>query len=70
MCVCVCVCLCVYEGEISKRMKYDTQVFLLGTLFFPLAVKSFGTWSDVSLNTLKTIASKTVSVNSIPLVSL
>ena len=54
------------EGEISKCMKYDTQVFSSGALFFPLAVESFGAWSDVSLNTLKTIASKTVSVNSIP----
>ena len=54
------------EGEISKCMKYDAQVFSSGALFFPLAVESFETWSDVSLNTLKTIASKTVSVNSIP----
>ena len=37
-----------------------------GALFFPLTVESFGTWSDVTLNTLKTIASKTVSVSSIP----
>ena len=54
------------EGEISKCMKYDTQVFSSGALFFPFAVESFGTWSDVSLNTLKTIAYKTVSVSSIP----
>ena len=51
------------EGEISKCMKYDTQVFSSGVLFFPLAVESFGSWSDVSLDTLKTIASKTVFVN-------
>ena len=54
------------EGEISKCMKYDTQVFSSGALFFPLAVESFGSWLDVSLDTLKTIASKTVSVNTIP----
>ena len=53
------------EVEISKCLKYDTQVFSSGALFCPLAVESFGTWSHVSLNTLKTIASKTVSVNSI-----
>ena len=56
------------EGEISKCMKYNTQVFSSGALFFPLAVELFGTWSDVSLNTLKTIASKTVSVTSIPFI--
>ena len=59
-------CFAALEREISKCMKYDTQVFSSGALFIPLAVESFGTWSDVSLNTLKTIASKTVSVNSIP----
>ncbi|XP_062508782.1 uncharacterized protein LOC134185017 isoform X1 [Corticium candelabrum] len=51
------------EGEILKCMKYDTQVFSSGALFFPLAVESFGTWTDVSLSTLKTIASKPVSVS-------
>ena len=45
-------------------MKDDIQVFSSGALFFPLA--AFGSWSDVSLDTLKTIASKTVSVNTIP----
>ena len=47
-------------------MKYDTQVFSSGALFFSLVVESFGSWSDVSLDTLKTMASKTVSVNTIP----
>ena len=41
-------------------------MFSSGALFFPLAVESFGSWSDVSLDTLKTIASETVSVNTIP----
>ena len=47
--------------------KYDIQVFSSGaSIFFPLAVESFGSWLNVSLDTLKTVASKTVSVNTIP----
>ena len=42
-----------------------SSVFIWCSLL-PLAVESSGTWSDVSLNTLKTIASKTVSVNTVP----
>ena len=54
------------DGEITKDCKCDSQVSVSGALFYPLAVESFGCWTSASLDTLKTIASKIVSTNSIP----
>ena len=48
----------------NTTLKFHFQ--FIDIYIYPLAVESFGSWSDVSLDTLKTVASKIVSVNTIP----
>ena len=53
-------------GEIEKDEKNDRVVTQAGGHFSPLIVETLGHWSPSSLETLKTIASKASSMNSIP----
>ena len=53
-------------GEIEKDEKYDKVVTQAGGHFYPLIVETLGHWSPSSLETLKIIASKASSMNSIP----
>ena len=53
-------------GEIEKDEKHDRVVTQAGGHFYQLIVKTLGHWSLSSLETLKTIASKASSMNSIP----
>ena len=53
-------------GEIDKDEKHDKVVTQAGGHFYPLIVETLGHWSPSSVETLKTIASKASSMNSIP----
>ena len=53
-------------AEIEKDEKHDKVITQEGGHFYPLIVETFGHWSPSSLETLKTIASKASSMNSIP----
>ena len=48
-------------GEAEKDELHEEDVVSSGGLFFPLAVETLGYWTPSSLQTLKTIASKTTS---------
>ena len=53
-------------GELEKDLKYAEAVADSCTLFFPLAVETYGCWTPPSLDNTKTIASKVVTTTSIP----
>ena len=53
-------------GEIEKDTKYDDLVSSSGSLFYPLVVKSFGAWTPASLETLRTITTKVITLNNTP----
>ena len=53
-------------GEMEKDAKYDVLVSASDALFYPLAVESFGAWTPASLDSLRTIATKTITSNNIP----
>ena len=53
-------------GEIEKDEKHDRVVTQAGGHFYPLTVETLGHWSLSSLETLKTIALRASSMNSIP----
>ena len=53
-------------GETEKDTKYDDLMSSSGALFYPLVVESFGAWTPVSLETLKTIANETITSNNNP----
>ena len=53
-------------GEIEKDEKHNKVVTQAGGHFYPLIVENLGHWSPSSLETLKIIASKASSMNSIP----
>ena len=53
-------------GESEKDMKHSENVTLFESLFYPLVVKTFGFWTPGSIDTLKTIAMKTTTVNKVP----
>ena len=53
-------------GEMEKDAKYDVLVSASDALIYPLAVASFGAWTPASLDSLRTIATKTITSNNIP----
>ena len=53
-------------SEMEKDAKYDVLVSASDALFYPLAVESFGAWTPASLDSLRTIATKTITSNIIP----
>ena len=59
--VLLAVCLLLYLDH-----KHDVLVSASDALFYPLAVESFGDWTPASLDSLRTIATKTITSNNIP----
>ena len=54
-------------GELEKDYKHEQLVSKCGGLFYPLALESFGFWTQASLQTLRTTAAKTTTYNGIDL---
>ena len=54
-------------GEMEKDYKHKDLALKCGGQFFPLPVESFGFWMPESFQTLRTIAAKTTTYNSIGL---
>ena len=54
-------------GAVEKDYKHEQSVLKCGGLFYPLVLKSFGFWTQASLQTLRTIAAKTTTYNGIDL---
>ena len=49
--------------EIEKDTKYDDFVSFSGALFYPLVLELFGACTPASLESLRTIATKTITSN-------